>query len=625
MKVIRSCVCALFVAMWFCTYMQNLSAFLIVIVSLVFLILFDGKRTLLILNQSIFHAKNLTNLLYKFSTSSRLEIIKPINSPLIDLVKPIIRHKALEKIKTKLSSNITTEIRTSGKVANPKILVEQSLAYTVFSFFIITPPAIVFGLYFETVFFYLLVVPLSFLLWPAVKLKMVRSERNATIEDEIAFFAVYSCVMQNVGRMIYDSTIQLIGRKVFPLIENEGRMLKRNVVLFGMDQITALNMLAISHPNTQFRNLLLGYVSIQKSGGNLNQYLERRCDEFFGETKFRFFRYAAHAEIIAEVTLILLTMLPLLLVMSSFLMSSESLLAITKISFILVPAITIMLILAISNIQPKTHNVVGFSKISVIASIVAGMAAFFALQQVWLVFAVTIFVAAFVNYVLVSRQFTEITMLERALPDFFRDITEYRKIGIAIPNAITRLSNERTYNWVFNSVLDTISSKIMHGASLTNAVSTVNVRSWYTRISFFVLEKIVESGGGTPQILEQITDFFSKINRAKSEMIGRVRVFSFVAYLSPLLMIWSVQAMKDMLEKIGPQYTSLMNGLQTNMTVSDEYLQLVNLLVVISSLCIGLIMSKLSYFTLKNTLVVSIILFVTIFSIYAIPFFPSLI
>lgn len=265
----------------------------------------------------------------------------------------------------------------------------------------------------------------------------------------------------------------------------------------------------------------------KKSGGNLNQYLERRCDEFFGEAKFRFFRYASHAEIIAEVTLILLTMLPLLLVMSSFLMSSESLLAITKISFILVPAITVMLTLAINNAQPKTHNVVGFSKISLITGIVVGMAAFFTLQQAWLVFAVAVFVAAFMNYVLVSRQFIEITMLEKALPDFFRDITEYRKIGIAIPNAITRLSNERTYNWVFNSVLDTISSKITHGASMINAVSAVDIRSWYTRISFFVLEKIVESGGGTPQILEQVTDFFSKINRAKSEMIGRVRVFSF--------------------------------------------------------------------------------------------------
>ncbi len=547
-------------------------------------------------------------MLYKFSMSSRLEITKPTNSLLIDLVKPIIRHKALEKIKTKLSNNITTEIRMSGKVANPKILVEQSFSYTVFSFFIVAPPAIVFGFYFETMFFYLIVVPLLFLFWPVARLKTVSCERKTAIEDEIAFFTVYSCVMQSIGRMIYDSTIQLIGRKVFPLIENEGRMLKRNVVLFGMDQTTALNMLAISHPNTQFRNLLLGYVSIQKSGGNLNQYLERRCDEFFGEAKFRFFRYASHAEIIAEVTLILLTMLPLLLVMSSFLMSSESLLAITKISFI-----------------PKTHNVVGFSKISLITGIVVGLAAFFALQQAWLVFAVAVFVAAFMNYVLVSRQFTEITMLERALPDFFRDITEYRKIGIAIPNAITRLSNERTYNWIFNSILDTISSKIMNGASMTNAVSAVDIRSWYTRISFFVLEKIVESGGGTPQILEQVTDFFSKINRAKSEMIGRVRVFSFVAYLSPLLMIWSVQAMKDMLEKIGPQYASLMSGLQTSMTVSEEYLQLVNLLIVISSLCMGLIMSKMTYFTLKNTFIVAIILFVTIFSIYAIPFFPSLI
>jgi flagellar protein FlaJ len=216
-------------------------------------------------------------------------------------------------------------------------------------------------------------------------------------------------------------------------------------------------------------------------------------------------------------------------------------------------------------------------------------------------------------------------MIENALPDFFRDITEYRKIGIAIPNAIIRIANERTYNKFFDSILLDISSRIIFGVSLTKIIDSTSIRSWQARISFFVLGKIADSGGGTPQILEQITNFSTKINQAKKEMIGRVKIFAFMAYGSPLMMVWSSQGMKDLLGKIGPEYTRLMNGFEVGLGVSTDFLQTVNMLVVISSLGMGLIMSKLTYFTMKHTLTVAITSAIAIISVYVMPFFPSMI
>jgi hypothetical protein len=68
--------------------------------------------------------------------------------------------------------------------------------------------------------------------------------------------------MQTVGKTLFASTLQVVGKQIFPMIEGEAKMLRRDAALFGMDQSSALNSLAISHPNAQFRNSLLGYVSI---------------------------------------------------------------------------------------------------------------------------------------------------------------------------------------------------------------------------------------------------------------------------------------------------------------------------------------------------------------------------
>ncbi|MGI0004725.1 MAG: type II secretion system F family protein, partial [Candidatus Nitrosotenuis sp.] len=375
--------------------------------------------------------KNLTNV--RLGSLGTLKITKMTNDAIVSLVKPVTSHKLLVIIQNKLGDNLTFWVRISGKVSNPRTLALWSVSYTIFSFFVIIPTSIVLGIIFDRLFFVLLVVPLLVLFLPSIKLRLYGSDRKFSIEDEIAFFSVYGSIMQTIGRTLYASMLQVIGKKIFPVIENDGKMLKRNIALFGMDQSSALNSLATSHPNTQFRNLLLGYVSIQKSGGDLGQYMERKSEEFFNEMKFRFFKYASSAETIAETAIILLSILPVLLVMSSFLLGQDSLMVMANLSFVVIPIITAILITITNNIQPKMRNNVGFSGLSLVIGIIAGVVGFLFVQEAWFVLAVVVFTSTTTNFIFLSRQFAEIHMTESALSDFFRDITEYRKIGIAIP------------------------------------------------------------------------------------------------------------------------------------------------------------------------------------------------
>ncbi|MFY9299953.1 MAG: type II secretion system F family protein [Candidatus Nitrosotenuis sp.] len=609
-------------SMWVFLLLQNVVGFFAAFVfAVIFIALgFDAKG----LSEKYCRWRILIkNMRYTRSYSSRLRITKMTNDVIVSLARPATNHRMLAMIQRAISKNLAFLVGASGKTASPKTLALQSVSYAVFLLFVTVPLSIALGIVFDRLFFVLAPMPVIIIFLPSIRLRLSGSERKSAVEDEIAFFSVYASIMQTVGKTLYTSMLQVIGTGVFAVIENDARMLRRNVALFGMDQSSALNSLAISHPNTQLRNLLLGYVSIQKSGGDLGLYMERKSEEFLNDRKFRFFKYASSAETIGEATLVLLSILPLLLVMSSFLLGPDSLGVVTSLSFVVIPTLTAALITIINSIQPKTHDSIGFGWFSPIVGAISGTVGFFIVRETWLALAVASFCAAIANFFFLSRQFAEISMAQGALTDFFRDVTEYRKIGIAIPIAIMRISRERTYNKFFDNVLQEISSKISYGMNLATIIDSLRIRSWHARVSFFILAKITESGGGTPQILEQMTDFYTKITQAKNEMFGRVRIFVFLAYTSPLLMVWSGQGMNDLLGRITPEYARLVNGAELGLVPSAEFLQMVNLLMIVSSLCMGMIMAKITHFTAKHTLTIAVTSAVAILSVYLVPFFPK--
>jgi hypothetical protein len=68
----------------------------------------------------------------------------------------------------------------------------------------------------------------------------------------------------------------------------------------------------------------------------------------------------------------------------------------------------------------------------------------------------------------------------------------------------------------------------------------------------------------------------------------------------------------------------MQNGMH-EITISPEFLGVVNLLMIICSLCMGLIISKLTHFTMKHTLTIGISSTIAMISIFAAPFIPSFI
>ncbi len=613
-----------FILMWTSFFLQNPILFFIFGIVLVITSI-SNMNTKTFFGRIFPYLKFITTKLRILNRNNSIKVSSMANNVIINLTRPILKKKFVISIQNKINHELEADIRSAGHAANPRILAMQGMAYMFVSILIVIPIAILLAMIVDAIFFLMLSIPPILAFYPKIKLKSARDERRIAMDDEIAFFTMYVSVMQTIGKSFYTSILEIVGKEIFPTIETESKMLDRNIRLFGMDPITALNSHGITHPNLHFSNLLLGYVSISKSGGDLCQFMERKSDEFFTYTRFKFSKYTKQAEIIGELMLILLNILPILLMTSSFLMAGEAIQIMMSISFIVVPVMTILMIIIINSFQPKTKDDVKFNIFSILLGGIAALIVLIMNQPHWMILAVAVSVAATFNQITISYQFREISMIESALPDFFRDVTEYRKIGIAIPNALIRIANQRSYNHYFDSLLSEIATNLSFGNNLNKILESTVIRSWLGRTSFFILGKIAGSGGGTPEILEQITDFSGKIKEAKNEMRSGLQVFSYMAYASPLLMLLSASGMKDIMAKIVPEMHQLMqNGIQV-ITITPEFLGVVNLLIIISSFCMGLIMSKIAFFTIKHTFTIGISSTIAMILVFIAPHIPAFI
>jgi len=564
------------------------------------------------------------NFLSRLNTD--LQITKISSDMTLNLVKPVTSLRPLTHLQKKISKEIESDIRISGLAANPRLLGLQSTSYMILAGMIAIPVAILLSIVFENaILLFGLLVPGIMFAFPTLKLKAVSSERKSQIEDELAFFAAYCGIMQSVGRSLLNSLLEISGTGIFKMLERESKMIQRNVRIFAMDGLSAINHLAINHPNYTFSNFLLGYVSIHKSGGSLARYLENKGEEFFNSMRFRMSQYSSQAATIGEAMIIMLNVLPVLLISSSFMMPASSVQMITNASFVLVPLIAIIMILVTNYSQPKIRDAVQFSNYSIFAGIIAGIVALIIGLDSWQILVLAVFFGSLVNSAMTFGKFREISLVESVLPDFLRDITEYVKIGASIPNSIVRISKERRYNDYFDSLISDISSKIVFGYKLSDVLRSRKINSWNARLVFFVLGKIADSGGGRPQTLEYITNFVTKTNQAKKEMVSSIRIFAIMAYASPLMMVWMTKGMGEVMEQLGPSFQVLSgSGQVTFLSATPEFLGIINLLIAISAICMGMVMSKVANFTIKNTVGVTITSAITFASIYFSPYLPSM-
>lgn len=530
-------------------------------------------------------------------------------------VRTISESRRLSRFARSLSLSFAPDILRAGLPQSPYAFASRYIFYSLTAGSVLLPISVALAIYIHPLLVYILLLGVPIIFVPQFMLKNSVGDRKRITEDELPFFTIYASIMQSVGLSLYNSFEALIGRRIFKAMEREALLVKRSAQFFSKSQVEALEEVGRSHPNSRFRTMLLGYTSQWRSGADMAFYLETKAKDILVDMKLRWHRYATTASDLGEMMVSVFFVLPILVLTAAFIypVQTESLMA--GMVTIALPLLTVLVYLMIANMQPKIFDVItGRFSVSVTAG-VGVFAAMFFISPIWLAAAVAAVVSTVVYGWSVMSQRREITSVEKALPDFLRDVTEYKKMGYDINKGMERIAEENRYNPIFDGYVRSAARQMNMGLALSEV--QLRLRSWLGRMTFFLLGAIVETGGGTPAVLESLTNFITEVNQTKKETRSTMRLYTLLAYATPVGLAFVVALMVTLLSSYssavaGAAGIGLLGGIGN---VPESLIQTSNIMIIAASASIGFLASKTVDFTGKNTLRIALCTALAVISI----------
>lgn len=401
-----------------------------------------------------------------------------------------------------------------------------------------------------------LYVMIGFMLIPMSR----ASERANNLEREMPFAAAYISVMASGGIAPYTSVKRLAEVELMPAMRTEAREIIKDVEIFGIDPLSAIQKAAKNSPLDVFKDFFSGYASTVIIGGDIGHFLERKAEEIFKTRALRVKMAAERLGMLLETFIIVMVLMSLCFYI---LFSVESIYSlgismssgIILYTYLFTPLLSMMFIYLAHSMQPKSPVVetrpykvfaicstIGFAFLMLLTN-------FFGLIEISFISslqtiidlptaaALMLFVstapAAIVHHKLSSKK----TSIERGVNSFLRDMTEVRKTGLSPEKCIESLA-KRDYG-EFSKELRKISSEISFGIPVRKVVMDFvkRTRSWMTQIVMFLLIETIDVGGGTIGMIESLARFNHLTQEVEKEKKMAVRPYIMMPYFAAILLV----------------------------------------------------------------------------------------
>jgi len=462
-----------------------------------------------------------------------------------------------------------------------------------------------------------LFVAAGFLLVPSNK----ASDRATSLEREIPFAAAYISVMASGGIAPYTSFKRLSEVDLMPAMRSEARDIMKDVEVFGVDPLSALEGAAKKVPLDVFKDFLSGYASTVIIGGDIGHFLERKAEDIF---KIRALRVKAAAErlgMLLETFIIVMVMMSLCFYIlfavqhiqtgTSTGTNLSTYSGILMYTYLFSPLLAVVFVYLAHSMQPKTpivemrpYKVFGIC--SVIGIIVFLLLTnfmgtiqlpLFSTLQAWgvdlpIALTVALFITVAPAAVVDTRLAKAKNSMEEGITSFLRDLTEVRKTGLSPEKCIENLST-RDYG-SFSKELRKISSDISWGIPLKKVMMDFlhRTRSWMVQIVMFLLVETIDVGGGTIAMIESLARFNSLTAEVDKEKKMSVRPYVMMPYLASILLVATTVMMMSFTTGFGVTTTSVSTAASA---ASKGLMQTIFMTAVIfNSYIIGIVAGKIS-------------------------------
>jgi len=382
------------------------------------------------------------------------------------------------------------------------------------------------------------------------------SDRASALERDMPFAATYVTVMATGGIAPFTSFKRLSEVELMPAMRKEAREIVKDVELFGIDPLSALEKAGRQNPLDTFRDFVGGYASTVIIGGDVVHFLETKAQDIFRTRAARVKMAAERLGMLLETFIIVMVMMSLcfyILFSVDAIQSVGTGLQSTMLmyTYLFTPMLSIVFIYLAHGMQPKTpvtemtpYKVFALS-IGASIPILFLLTGFFGLFKSPLgtlvdtgtatgIFLITCTAPAALVKGKISRKTFAI---EEGIGNFLRDLTEVRKTGLAPEKCIESLSR-RDYG-EFSKELNRIAAKISWGVPVKKVLFDFvkRTRSWMSQIVMFLLMEAIDVGGGTIAMVESLAKFNMMTREVEKEKKASLRPYVFVPYFAAVLLV----------------------------------------------------------------------------------------
>lgn len=376
------------------------------------------------------------------------------------------------------------------------------------------------------------------------------------LDRELPFVVTLVTIMAASGISPFGSFMKLARYRLLPNIMIEARKIVNMVHILGEDPLTAMEKRANGTKSRQYRDLLLGYVSTVRNGGDIADFLQSKMQSVFE------FEVALARQSIAKigglvdaymimqviglslyVVVAALTSLPTGGVLPDMAISPAFSYLIV---FVLLPVISLVILFVLD--KTVTSTLVGAKEMLLRGAMLSGIAIFsFALILITgildgmldPVYAFPLFLVAASAWPAYKSLSFERNMkgMESELPSYLRDIAESRKAGLSPEKSIIYAS-DRLRNPDFHAVVRSFSNQLEWGVPLRKIYENLaeKVKSRMALIHFRILIEAIESGGGYTASLDILAKSSEAVYNIENEKKSMLKPYFYIAFMVTALM-----------------------------------------------------------------------------------------
>lgn len=465
-----------------------------------------------------------------------------------------------------------------------------------------------------------LFVIVGFVLIPKSK----ASDRASNLDRELPFAAAYISVMSSGGIAPYMSFKRLSEVDLMPAMRVESREIIKDVEIFGIDPLSALENAAKKTPLDGFKDFLGGYASTVIIGGDIVHFLERKAEDIFKGRALKVKAAAERLGMLLETFIIVMVMMSLCfyILFSVQQISSGAGVSdggaadfsgILMYTFMFTPMLSMLFIYLAHSMQPKSPvvemkaykvfgvcSVIGIVLFMLLTNFLGAtqLPLFTQLQAMGVdlpvAMALSLFVVTAPAGIVHMRFARKVTSMENGVNNFLRDLTEVRKTGLSPERCIESLS-KRDYG-AFSKEIRKISSDISWGIPIKQVMMDFlkRTKSWMVQIVMFLLVETIDVGGGTIGMIEALSRFSNLTQEVDKEKKMSTRPYVFMPYLAALLLVATTVMMTGLTSGFGLSAGAETAALAASAAAATQMTNIFVTSAIFHSFIIGIVAGKIS-------------------------------